>query len=37
LQAEKNAILVVVTHSEPLAALLQARTELDAGRLIPVA
>jgi len=37
LQAERNAILVVVTHSEPMAAALQRRMELDAGRLVPVA
>ncbi len=37
LQAERNAILVVVTHNEPLAASLQRRMELDAGRLVPVA
>ena len=37
LQAERNAILVVVTHSEPLAASLQRRVELEAGRLVPVA
>lgn len=34
LQAERNAILVVVTHSSVLAAALQSRMELDAGRLI---
>jgi lipoprotein-releasing system ATP-binding protein len=37
LQAERNAILVVVTHSEALAASLQKRMELDCGRLVPVA
>ena len=37
LQAERNAILVVVTHSEALAATLQKRMELDAGRLVPAA
>jgi lipoprotein-releasing system ATP-binding protein len=37
LQAERNAILVVVTHSEPMAAALQRRMELDSGRLVPVA
>jgi lipoprotein-releasing system ATP-binding protein len=37
LQAERNAILVVVTHSEALAASLQRRVELDSGRLAPVA
>jgi lipoprotein-releasing system ATP-binding protein len=36
LQAERNAILVVVTHSELLAASLQKRMELDSGRLLPV-
>ncbi|MCC7474781.1 MAG: ABC transporter ATP-binding protein [Pirellulales bacterium] len=35
LQAERNAILVVVTHSEPLAKLLSRRMELDSGRLVP--
>jgi lipoprotein-releasing system ATP-binding protein len=34
LQAERNAILVVVTHSVALAASLQRRMELDAGRLV---
>jgi lipoprotein-releasing system ATP-binding protein len=37
LQAERSAILVVVTHSEALAASLQRRVELDSGRLAPVA
>ena len=37
LQAERNAILIVVTHSAALAAALQQRMELDAGRLVPVA
>jgi lipoprotein-releasing system ATP-binding protein len=37
LQAERDAILVVVTHSSALAAAVQNRMELDAGRLIPVA
>jgi lipoprotein-releasing system ATP-binding protein len=37
LQAERNAILVVVTHSEALAASLQKRMELDSGRLVAVA
>ncbi len=37
LQAERNAILVVVTHSEALAGMLQRRMELDAGRLVPAA
>ncbi|HEX4412327.1 MAG TPA: ABC transporter ATP-binding protein [Lacipirellulaceae bacterium] len=36
LQVEHNAILVVVTHSESLAAQLQRRMELDSGRLVPV-
>jgi lipoprotein-releasing system ATP-binding protein len=35
LQAERSAILVVVTHSEALAASLQQRMELDSGRLVP--
>jgi lipoprotein-releasing system ATP-binding protein len=35
LQAERNAILVVVTHSSALAAAVQNRMELDAGRLVP--
>jgi lipoprotein-releasing system ATP-binding protein len=37
LQAERNTILVVVTHSAALAAALQCRMELDAGRLVPAA
>jgi lipoprotein-releasing system ATP-binding protein len=36
LQAERNTILITVTHSEALAASLQRRVELDSGRLIPV-
>jgi lipoprotein-releasing system ATP-binding protein len=36
LQAERNAILIVVTHSATLAAALERRMELDAGRLVPV-
>jgi lipoprotein-releasing system ATP-binding protein len=36
LQAERNTILIVVTHSTTLAAALQQRKELDAGRLVPV-
>jgi lipoprotein-releasing system ATP-binding protein len=36
LQAEKNAILVVVTHSQTLAESLQRRMEIDSGRLVPV-
>jgi lipoprotein-releasing system ATP-binding protein len=35
LQAELDAILIVVTHSSPLAAALKKRMELDAGRLVP--
>jgi lipoprotein-releasing system ATP-binding protein len=34
LQAEHNTILVVVTHSTALAAVLQRRMELDAGKLV---
>jgi lipoprotein-releasing system ATP-binding protein len=34
LQAEQNTILVVVTHSETLAASLGRRMELDSGRLV---
>jgi lipoprotein-releasing system ATP-binding protein len=34
LQQEQNAILIAVTHSEPLAARLQRRYALDDGRLI---
>jgi lipoprotein-releasing system ATP-binding protein len=37
LQTERAAILVVVTHSNALAAVLQRRMEIDAGRLIPAA
>ena len=37
LQSERNAILIVVTHSGTLAAALDRRMELDAGRLVPVA
>jgi lipoprotein-releasing system ATP-binding protein len=36
LQVEHQTILVVVTHSAPLAAALDKRMELDAGRLVPV-
>ena len=36
LQQEHNAILIAVTHSPALAERLQARYELDAGRLIPI-
>jgi lipoprotein-releasing system ATP-binding protein len=35
LQAERNAILIVVTHSTALASALKKRMELDAGRLVP--
>jgi predicted ABC-type transport system involved in lysophospholipase L1 biosynthesis ATPase subunit len=34
LQAERNAILVVVTHSEAMAAAMQRRMEIDSGRLV---
>jgi lipoprotein-releasing system ATP-binding protein len=34
LQAERNAILVVVTHSETVAAALQQRMEIDSGNLV---
>jgi lipoprotein-releasing system ATP-binding protein len=37
LQAEQNAMLVIVTHSAALAESLQRRMELEAGRLVPVA
>jgi lipoprotein-releasing system ATP-binding protein len=37
LQAEQQAILVVVTHSAALAASLERRMELDSGRLVAVA
>jgi lipoprotein-releasing system ATP-binding protein len=37
LQAERNAILVVVTHSSELAAALRQRVVLEAGRLVTVA
>jgi lipoprotein-releasing system ATP-binding protein len=36
LQAEREAILVVVTHSEAVAAALQRRMEIDSGRLVAV-
>jgi lipoprotein-releasing system ATP-binding protein len=36
LQAERDAILVVVTHSDAVAASLRRRMELDSGRLAPV-
>jgi lipoprotein-releasing system ATP-binding protein len=35
LQAERDAILIVVTHSSALAAALKKRMELDGGRLVP--
>jgi len=35
MQAEANTILIVVTHSAPLAASLGRRMELDAGQLVP--
>jgi lipoprotein-releasing system ATP-binding protein len=35
LQAERNAILVVVTHSQNLAEALQKRVEIDSGQLVP--
>ncbi|MCC6492175.1 MAG: ABC transporter ATP-binding protein [Pirellulales bacterium] len=35
LQRERNAMLIVVTHSQTLAARLQRRYELDGGRLAP--
>jgi lipoprotein-releasing system ATP-binding protein len=34
LQAERNAILVVVTHSEAMAGVLQRRMEIDSGKLV---
>ena len=34
LQVERNAILVVVTHSDAMAAALQRRLEIDSGRLV---
>jgi lipoprotein-releasing system ATP-binding protein len=37
LQAERNAMLVVVTHSEAMAAALQRRMELDSCKLMPMA
>ena len=36
LQAERNTMLIVVTHSAALAESLERRMELDAGRLVPV-
>jgi lipoprotein-releasing system ATP-binding protein len=36
LQAERNAILIVVTHSATLASALNRRMELDVGRLVAV-
>jgi lipoprotein-releasing system ATP-binding protein len=35
LQAERNAILIVVTHSQALAEALQQRLAIDSGRLVP--
>jgi lipoprotein-releasing system ATP-binding protein len=37
LQSERNAILVVVTHSAILAESLQRRMEIDSGRLVSIA
>jgi lipoprotein-releasing system ATP-binding protein len=37
LQVERKAILVVVTHSEAMAASLQRRKEIDSGRLVEMA
>jgi lipoprotein-releasing system ATP-binding protein len=37
LQKERNAILVVVTHSEAMAAAMQQRMEIDSGRLVAMA
>jgi lipoprotein-releasing system ATP-binding protein len=37
LQAERNTILIVVTHSAALAGALEKRMELDTGRLVPAA
>lgn len=34
LQAERNAILVVVTHSDAMAAVLQRSMEIDSGKLV---
>ncbi|HEX5472262.1 MAG TPA: ABC transporter ATP-binding protein [Lacipirellulaceae bacterium] len=36
LQRERDAILIVVTHSDALAAMLGRRMELDSGRLVPL-
>jgi len=36
LQAERNTILVVVTHSAALASALQRRVEIEAGRLVDI-
>jgi lipoprotein-releasing system ATP-binding protein len=36
LQRERSAILVVVTHSEKLAASMQRRMELNSGKLVPL-
>jgi hypothetical protein len=35
LQTEAKTILIVVTHSNPLASALGRRLELDAGQLVP--
>jgi lipoprotein-releasing system ATP-binding protein len=37
LQAERQSMLVVATHSEALAASLQRRMEIEGGRLAPLA
>jgi len=37
LQSERNAILIVVTHSTAVAESLQCRMELDSGRLVSIA
>jgi lipoprotein-releasing system ATP-binding protein len=37
LQAERNTMLIVVTHSAALAESLERRMELEAGRLVPAA
>jgi lipoprotein-releasing system ATP-binding protein len=37
LQAERNAILIVVTHSTTVAEALQRRMEIDSGRLVTIA
>jgi ABC-type lipoprotein export system ATPase subunit len=35
LQAQENTMLIVVTHSQELAALMQQRLELNNGQLSP--